>query len=572
MLNTNSMKNITRGGQLILHNARMVSQVLSRITVFCLVCAVIIAAFVISQSTTSYERYLMSKWIYVKIVTLLFSSKPMLAIQNSNGAIIQLSAPSFLQSPILQTALLKGINAIAKGIEFASLISAVLFLVFVSYVGRIGKQQTAVKKIRGDDYLSTNEVNKLTDKSSPSLPYLLGGLTLPKNFETRHLLIHGTTGSGKSVCIRELLDQIRLRNDRVIIYDKGGDYIRNYYRADQDIILNPYDARSASWHLWNECRDMADYESLAAALIPAAAGSADPFWINAARMIFAATARQLSCYEERSMSQLLKLLLHGDLEVLHTFLHNTEAASLVSAKTEKTAISIKSVLATYIKCMQSITDDRNGFCIRNWINDESSNNWLFISSMSDRHEMLKPLISMWMDIAANALMSLAPSPTRRIWLIFDEIASLQQLPYLTQAFAESRKYGGCLVAGMQSMSQLKKIYGVHGADEISGLCNTRVFFRDPSYETAEWASRELGHLEYEETREGYSYSESDMRSGISLSTQLQTKRIINASEIMQLPDLKAYIRLMGNFPITQIQLSYKNRPVLADAFIEKSKK
>ena len=240
------------------------------------------------------------------------------------------------------------------------------------------------------------------------------------------------------------------------------------------------------------------------------------------------------------------------------FLKGTEAETLVSEKIEKTAISIKSVLTTYMKSLGYVKDEENSFSIRKWIQNDSQSNWLFISSMSDKHETLKPLISMWLDIAANALMSLTPSNTRRIWMIFDELPSLQRLPYLPGAFAEARKFGGCLVAGMQSISQLRKEYGNHAAEEISNLCNTRIFFRDPSFETAQWASRELGESETEEVRENVSYSESSMRSGISLSNQRFNKQIISASEIMHLNDLEAFIRLPGNLPLTKIKFMYKN--------------
>ena len=101
-----------------------------------------------------------------------------------------------------------------------------------------------------------------------------------------------------------------------------------------------------------------------------------------------------------------------------------------------------------------------------------------------------------------------------------------------------------------------KEYGNHAAEEISNLCNTRIFFRDPSFETAQWASRELGESETEEVMENISYSESAMRSGISLSNQRYQKQIISSSEIMHLNDLEAFIRLTGKYPLTKIQLHY----------------
>jgi type IV secretory pathway TraG/TraD family ATPase VirD4 len=183
-----------------------------------------------------------------------------------------------------------------------------------------------------------------------------------------------------------------------------------------------------------------------------------------------------------------------------------------------------------------------------------------ISSLADRHETLKPLISMWLDLAANALMSLTPSNERRIWLIFDELASLHKLPYLPNAFAQSRKYGGCLVAGVQSISQLRKVYGQNAADEISTMCNTRIFFRSPSNEASVWTSKELGQHEIEEMREGISYSESAMRSGISINKQIVQRDLVSPAEIMRLQALEAYMRLPGELPIIKVKLKYKDRP------------
>jgi len=285
-------------------------------------------------------------------------------------------------------------------------------------------------------------------------------------------------------------------------------------------------------------------------------------------------ARHLKDVNNKSISLLLDSILAADLSKMEEDLRNTEAASLVSQRVEKTSLSFKAMLATYLKALKYIKDEENPFSIRKWIQDDTQKNWLFISSLADRHETLKPLISMWLDLAANSLMSLTPSYTRRIWLIFDELASLHKLPYLPNAFAQSRKFGGCLVAGVQSISQLRKVYGQYAADEISTMCNTRIFFRSPSSEAAVWTSKELGQHEIEEMKEGISYSESAMRSGISINKQMTQKDLVSPAEIMQLQPLEAYVRLPGELPITKIKLKYKDRsnealPFIARDIIEK---
>jgi type IV conjugative transfer system coupling protein TraD len=562
MTSESSIRNFTRGGQTFLHNFRMIHQIFNRVFIICILICLSLTIELTYYFSTDYQLYLVWQLISAKTL-ILFDDSSTQAFINPNGQTTTVLSSQIIKSSFINTAMQEVCNAILKAVLVSIIVTIVNFSVIYIWLRNRGAVQAETKKLRGETIADWSDIKNDIIKSNNASDITIANLPMPKEFETRHVLIHGTTGSGKSVCIRELLNQIRARGDKAIINDKGCDYIRHYYREGEDVILNPMDARSEPWHLWDECRDSADYDSLAAALMPLPPGTNDPFWISAARTIFSAAARQMQNNPKRSVSLLVKALLTADLATMGEFLKGTEAETLVSEKIEKTAISIKSVLTTYLKSLNYVKDEPNAFSIRRWISNEEERNWLFISSLSDKHETLKPLISMWLDISANALMSLTPSNTRKIWMIFDELPSLQRLPYLPEAFAEARKFGGCLVACMQSISQLRKIYGNHAAEEISNLCNTRIFFRDPSFETAQWASRELGESETEEMRENISYSESAMRSGISLSNQRYQKQIISPSEIMHLNDLEAFVRLPGNYPLTKVKLQYKDRDIIA---------
>lgn len=562
MKSNSSIKNFTRGGQTLLHNFRMVNQIVNRVAIICFMLFIIISLSIAFILTTAYQRYLILQWTIAQILHF-FNHKALQEFINPDGSVFKVLSEQIIHADFIYHALKEISRICIESILISMSITTVIFILLYQWLKSRGENQAETTRLRGDQLVNIDEVKKLILQSGKVSDMKLGELILPKDFECRHILIHGTTGSGKSVCIRELLDQIRERGDKAIIYDKGCDYVSTYFREGTDILLNPLDERTCAWHLWDECRDSADYDSLAAALMPMTIGSSDPFWISAARTIFAASCRQMQNNPNRSMSLLLKALLTSDLETLGKFLKGTEAETLASDKIEKTAISIRSVLTTYLKSLKYVKDIPNAFSIRKWIQDDTQRNWLFISSISDKHETLKPLISMWLDIAANSLMSLTPSHERRIWMIFDELPSLQRLPYLPESFAEARKFGGCLVAGMQSIAQLRKIYGENAAEEISNLCNTRIFFRDPSFQTAQWASKELGEIETEEMKENISYSESAMRSGISISNQRYQKQIISASEVMQLNDLEAFVRLPGFYPLTRLKLKFKPRHKIA---------
>lgn len=565
-----SIKHFTRGGQIILHNTRMFAQIMSWVTLSCILVFIITAIAITFVQLSNYERYMLVQWAEAKASVKLLGNYSMQKVQLPTGTTKRIPSIDIINSKRIQLTLNKFIRALIIGNIFALFTSLVSFLFIYRYLRKQGEAQSETKQIRGDTFVESNELKKMIEETKEISDIKIANLPMPNNFECRHTLMHGSIGTGKSELIKRILDQIRERGDKAIIYDKGCDYTRYYYRDNKDVILNALDERGRSWHLWNECRDFADFDSLAAALIPYASGGADPFWVNAARTIFAAAARQMEKQPDRSIIKLLRTLLTADLDYIGDFLKGTEAESLVSKKIEKTAISIKSVLASSLKSLKYIKDDRNGFSIRDWIKNDKESCWLFVSSLADRHETIKPLITMWLDIAVNAIMSLEPSQDRRIWLILDELPTLNKLPYLVSSLAEARKFGGCFLAGVQSIAQLREIYGLNGAENISGLSNSKFFLRSPSFETAQWVSKELGQKEIEEVREGISYSESAMRSGISISKQQLNSQIVNPSEIMSLKDLEAYVRVSGGFPISKITFPYQKRNKIADSFIPRA--
>ncbi|MDF4734259.1 type IV conjugative transfer system coupling protein TraD [Vibrio parahaemolyticus] len=392
-----------------------------------------------------------------------------------------------------------------------------------------------------------------------------GHALLKQYFEVQHLLIDGTTGAGKSSMIRKLVRWIRAQGDKAIIYDKGCTFTGKFYNPATDVLLNPFDKRCANWDVWSDAIEAPDFENMAAALIPQH-GEGDPFWVDSARTIFSSTAYRMSqddkpCTTER----LLSLILTSELETLGNFLEGTESASLVSKDIKKTAISIKSVLATYIKSLRFLDGLNNEarpdklrqkFSITNWVQDDNQKGFLFLSSNAQQHASLRPLISMWLAIASNAILGLKEYEERRIWVIMDEMPSLHKLPELGSIIAEVRKFGGCYLIGIQSYAQLVKTYGKNAAEEMFDLLNTRFFFRAPSEPMARISAKDLGEQEVDVSKENVSYGANTLRDGVSLGHQTITRPVVSASEIQALDDLQCYLRSPGIDLITRLDLEF----------------
>jgi type IV secretory pathway TraG/TraD family ATPase VirD4 len=195
---------------------------------------------------------------------------------------------------------------------------------------------------------------------------------------------------------------------------------------------------------------------------------------------------------------------------------------------------------------------------------------LFLSSNAQQHASLRPLISMWLAIASNAILGLDANPDRRIWVIMDEMPSLHKLPELGSIIAEVRKFGGCYVVGIQSYAQLLKTYGKHAADEMFDLLNTRFYFRAPSSEMAKISSHDLGEQDVDISKENYSYGAHAMRDGVSLGHQTITRPVVSSSEIQTLDDLQCWLRTPQCNLVTRLDLKFDKMKDITPSFIKRN--
>lgn len=569
MSKDNTSKQFTRGGQIAFHNLRMFFQinkgVLKVLSYFFIVLSIGFCVY--------FNSFNKAQTVFTYYYACMMSS---LGLHGSLNISVNDKVYELPYQVIEKHAYFKNL---AQNFEKNTLksigLSVLASLMFCFFLGMLfvkkGKDKTQERFVRGGAIKPSSDVKRQIEKEGRASPLLIDGFPMIEGFEVQHSLIHGTIGTGKSQLIMKFLDHIRSRGDRVIIYDKGCSFTKSYFDGSKDVLLNPFDSRCASWDLWEEAPEDEMLENLAESLIPMH-GEQDPFWVDAARTVFTSTASKMRNDPDRSIEKLIKLLVTGEFSELEPYLVNTPAATLVSGKIEKTAVSIRSILTTYLKSLMTLSgldDKSNPFSIRKYIQNPTSEGWLFISSNGEQHKSLKPLISMWIAMASLTLLSLTEDRNRRIWFICDELPSLHKLPLLGETIAEVRKFGGCFMLGMQNFSQLAKVYGRNGAAEIFDLLNTRFFFRSPSAEMAKLVSQELGQEEVDEVKESTSYGANSIRDGVSLSTQRMTKNLISYTEIMELPNLSCFARLPGNYPITKLELSYQDREQVALPFIKR---
>ena len=265
--------------------------------------------------------------------------------------------------------------------------------------------------------------------------------------------------------------------------------------------------------------------------------------------------RYLKGKKDKSYDELIKMTLKIDLRELKKRIGHTTAATMLEPSIEKTALSIRASLANNLKILQHLDETDEGVSILNLMkhNDKT---WLFLSCQTDQRAFVKPIFSVWLSLVIKGMMARSENNKSRTWIIIDELASLNKLPSLMTGLSEIRKYGGCFVLGFQDLGQVEDIYGNSSAKTLSNLTGTKVLFRAVDTDVAARVARYMGEQEKEIASESISFGAHQMRDGVNLSHQVQTKPVITASQVMLLENLEAYLKFPGTFPVSKIKFSY----------------
>ena len=72
---------------------------------------------------------------------------------------------------------------------------------------------------------------------------------------SKHVLYTGTTGTGKTTAIFQLLRQLIHKmddNDVMVVFDTKGDFRKEFYRPDKDVVISSDEKATAYWNIFKE--------------------------------------------------------------------------------------------------------------------------------------------------------------------------------------------------------------------------------------------------------------------------------------------------------------------------------
>ena len=269
-----------RGGQTVFHGIRMWAQLFQAAIMLAAFMAVAVPAWNLWRSTTGADWYAASMFTLAE-AKLAFGYDPetgqdvhepdgtrrVLTIREIAASVPAWRVRERIKAELFRSAWL--------GLKVGLGIIALFLAWFWLRGAQLGRQ----RRLRGAELVPAAELRRrvqpLNLRLLESLPgtsaaraYRVAGVPYPLRTETQHTIVSGTTGSGKTVLISDLVAQIRAKGERCVLYDKMGTYTRAFFDPDRDVLMNPLDARAPRWSPFLEARGPTDFDMIAAALIP----------------------------------------------------------------------------------------------------------------------------------------------------------------------------------------------------------------------------------------------------------------------------------------------------------------
>lgn len=461
---------------------------------------------------------------------------------------------------------------------FSLLPAAAAFAFTFAVFAMVGRSLKEEEHIRGARLVTAKELKawsrrkwrdyeKRFGKGSKTGPrYTLAGIEFPPNAVEAQIGITGTVGVGKTNAMHELLNTIRAAGGRAIIYDRMGGLLRDHYDPEQDIILNPFDERSAGWSPFNEVVSPEGFAQIAEVMIPDQQGAMDSFWTQSARLVFQYAARELAKARKTTNADLRKAIMNIPSEELGRLVAATPGAHFFGEHVAKTSGSIRANMITELRFLEYLRDDAEPFSIRDWVVHDRPG-FVFLTGNAEQSAAVRNIVSTVFEVAANALMTTEESRDPKIWFFLDEVPTLNKMPFLPKSLAEIRQFGGAFVVGYQVFSQLEDIYGGKAAETISGVLNNRVVFNTPDYNTAQRSSRSLGEEDVIEQQENITLGAHDTRDGVGIVGRRTQRAIVTPAEIQSLPQFAAYFRPAYDAPTARVRFEPVPTTATAEKFI-----
>lgn len=350
---------------------------------------------------------------------------------------------------------------------------------------------------------------------------------LTKKMLSRHMLIYGSVGSGKTQILLGMLKQIFKNKDaKLFLYDVKGDFTAKFKNAT---IVSPFDKRSRVWWVARDVRTATQASAFANSLIPEDSGSGK-FWTQAAQQILIGVVRSLQNENPQrwtwtDLAERVSLRAQELAPILDQSYR--KAFGLISNTEGQTAFNVLATLNGYTRVIDDLArawpDNEGGKDLAPqtpWPGEKGESEWNAqwlkgrrVFSMTDwamddyadgptkvivqagpDSSLTSAYISAMINVAVPAIISPQLPDNeggRFLGFFFDEMSSIGKINF-APLIDKGRSKGVVVVAGVQDLAQLRDIYGDNQVKALSGMVGTHIVCQMQMGETREDLSKLLG--------------------------------------------------------------------------------
>jgi len=379
-----------------------------------------------------------------------------------------------------------------------------------------------------------------------------------------HVLVVGGPGTGKSSCVA--IPTLRHWKGSVFAVDIKGELYANTRGYRKNIkVFDPQNPKSQfvydPYVFLKESRNIAqEARAIAQAIIPLPPNAREPFWVENAQIIlmgailhyydaglsFIETLRKIKSYSPQA---LIKIVANSPCEKAQLCTKNfVELDGKVLAGITAEINRGITTLVTDDDIVCALTPDN----IKEIISplDLEKGDDIYIKIPEDLLRQWKPLLILLINQFITFFERRGESPDNRpILFLLDEFPRLGNIPAMTDALAtlRSKKVTICLV--IQSLAQLKLIYGQDAQEVIADTCGFKAVLGATDANTQEYFSKLVGTYEKIRNSQSQNYDPYiGAPSGHSTQTgQDYEKRIIKPEEFASMRNIVLLYPLPKNF-------------------------
>lgn len=335
------------------------------------------------------------------------------------------------------------------------------------------------------------------------------GVVYPADMWTRHVLVVGGVGSGKSTAMKPLIDKVVKARERMILFDPKGEFTKGFASPS---LIAPWDSRTCSWDVAKDMRNIGDMRRFAAAMIKE---GQDPMWANASRQILVGFMIYLNHTRgtDWGWQELADLLAipQGNLLPIMTKFHPEaiRAVERASVTTHGILINLASFCSAVFDLAEawgSVPKERRISFVE-WTQGVGRHSQVILQGHGAYPELTRGYVEGVVGVISAMVNSVEmdDDPDRKLWFIADELGQMGRIP-IRPLFEVGRSRGVRCVVACQDLAQLEEIHGAQMVKALVSMSGTVLVGQMMQGDTAEQMAKALGTREVERANVSSSYA------------------------------------------------------------------